>query len=115
MHQPHQSEPVKSSSTILFSDFAVSSAFGNSVCHGNLTAGASVVAGDSLGEQPLKNAKARDNVTMVICFINNLDRHRGGLFTFNFLSADNRRHRPAFELPAKERAVLGFAGRVFGP
>src|SRR5580658_7055109 len=98
MHHGHQSETVKSITTILFSDLAFANALGKSVpqfksaaCVWNQT-------------QPI--AVATSNFFMVFNMVNGfckLDRNGFRLFRPDRFSIHEGRHGPAFELPAGER------------
>src|SRR5437879_173324 len=104
IHQPHQSEPVKSSMTSLFSALALAWALERSVIHCRSSAPA------------LKRAKAATspNASFFIIYLSfysrrKLDAGEFTLFNPHFFARDYGGHSFAFERPAVKRAVQRFA------
>src|SRR4051812_13922349 len=105
MHQPHQSEPVKSSMTSFFSSLAWATALGTSV---------SQVSSSALTRE---RARPANNTIMiffiVVCVLScrGLDAGKLGLFTSYGPAANNCRDRLALQRPPVEGTVLRLAPR----
>src|ERR1043166_6222263 len=103
MHQPHQSEPVKSSITSFFSALALATAFGTSVIHVN----SSAVACNSI--RPPTNPIIVFFIIFLRFGVPSLDARQFNLFRPDLFPASDRANRLPFQRPAVKRAVERFA------
>src|SRR5258706_16024912 len=99
MHQPHQSEPVKSINTSLFSFFASACASGRLKNH---------FASAALIVSAIETSKTA-TILRIITFLYRICAYHTKQFRLapHNISADDRQHGLSFERPAIEWSILG--------